>query len=127
MFHAAKAISPASEWQFGKRPLMLQFDDISRQPNARSRSSRSHLTVFSRADRHRAMKPNCLSLASAVMISLTSCYSSLAKQPLPRSTPEAQGVSSEAIQDFVSTVDKINTLHSFMLVRHGQVVAEGWW
>jgi Beta-lactamase class C and other penicillin binding proteins len=73
------------------------------------------------------MKPNCLSLASAVMISLTSCYSSLAKQPLPRSTPEAQGVSSEAIQDFVSTVDKINTLHSFMLVRHGQVVAEGWW
>jgi hypothetical protein len=26
MFHAAKAISPACGWQFGKRPVMLQFD-----------------------------------------------------------------------------------------------------
>src|SRR5258707_13087509 len=47
--------------------------------------------------------------------------------PLPRSTPEAQGVSSQAIRDFVASADKINTLHSFMLVRHGQVIAEGWW
>jgi len=46
---------------------------------------------------------------------------------LPRSTPEAQGISSQAIRDFVSAVDKIDTLHSFMLVRHGHVVAEGWW
>jgi CubicO group peptidase (beta-lactamase class C family) len=62
-------------------------------------------------------------LASALM----SYSSSAEKQPLPRSTPEAQGISSEAIQDFVSTVDKIDTLHSFMLIRHGKVVAEGWW
>jgi hypothetical protein len=27
MFHAAKAISPDYEWQFGKRLVMLQFDD----------------------------------------------------------------------------------------------------
>lgn len=46
---------------------------------------------------------------------------------LPRSTPEAQGISSQAICDFVEAVDKINTLHSFMIVRHGQVIAEGWW
>jgi CubicO group peptidase (beta-lactamase class C family) len=46
---------------------------------------------------------------------------------LPRSTPEAQGISSQAICDFVSAADKINTLHSFMVVRHGQVLAEGWW
>jgi len=26
-----------------------------------------------------------------------------------------------------SSVDKNNTLHSFMLVRHGRVVADGWW
>jgi CubicO group peptidase (beta-lactamase class C family) len=50
-----------------------------------------------------------------------------AKMPLPRSTPEAQGISSQAIGDFVETADKINTLHSFMIVRHGQVIAEGWW
>ena len=48
--------------------------------------------------------------------------------PLPRSTPEAQGISSQAICEFVESVDqRINTLHSFMVVRHGHVVAEGWW
>jgi CubicO group peptidase (beta-lactamase class C family) len=47
---------------------------------------------------------------------------------LPRSSPEAQGVSSAAILSFVEAADKsINSLHSFMLLRHGQVVAEGWW
>lgn len=47
---------------------------------------------------------------------------------LPRSSPELQGVSSKAIREFVETAnEKIDTLHSFMLVRHGQVVAEGWW
>src|ERR1700735_3794530 len=50
-----------------------------------------------------------------------------ANLPLPRSTPEAQGISSQAILDFIEAEDKINTLHSFMLVRHGYVVAEGWW
>lgn len=48
--------------------------------------------------------------------------------PLPRSTPEAQGVSSAAVLDFVRTAEeKIKSLHSFMLLRHGHVVAEGWW
>ena len=47
---------------------------------------------------------------------------------LPRSTPEAQGVPSAAILAFVEAADKnIDALHSFMLVRHGHVVAEGWW
>jgi len=69
---------------------------------------------------------NYLCLASALAVSLTS-FSASASQPLPRSTPEAQGISSQAIQDLVSTADKINTLHSFMVVRHGHVIAEGWW
>lgn len=47
---------------------------------------------------------------------------------LPRSTPEQQGVSSAAILSFVEDAEqKIDALHSFMLVRHGHVVAEGWW
>ncbi|WP_221029099.1 serine hydrolase domain-containing protein [Actomonas aquatica] len=52
-----------------------------------------------------------------------------AESSLPRSgSPEAQGVSSAAIQAFIDDVDaNIDALHSFMLVRHGQVVAEGWW
>src|SRR5262249_34431738 len=47
---------------------------------------------------------------------------------LPRSSPEAQGVASSAILAFVEAADHdIDSLHSFMLVRHGHVVAEGWW
>ena len=48
--------------------------------------------------------------------------------PLPRSTPEAEGVASTSIQAFVEDVDaNIEPVHSFMMVRHGKVVAEGWW
>jgi len=48
--------------------------------------------------------------------------------PLPRSTPEAQGIPSGAISAFVTAADqKIDALHSVMIVRHGKVVAEGWW
>jgi len=50
-----------------------------------------------------------------------------AHAPLPRSTPESQGVPSQAVREFLQAADKINTLHSFMLVRHGRVIAEGWW
>ena len=47
---------------------------------------------------------------------------------LPRSSPEAQGVSSPAVRTFIEAADKdIDGLHSFMLVRRGHVVAEGWW
>lgn len=48
--------------------------------------------------------------------------------PLPRSTPEAEGVSSQGVLDLVAALeDQISELHSLMLVRHGKVVAEGWW
>jgi CubicO group peptidase (beta-lactamase class C family) len=47
---------------------------------------------------------------------------------LPRSSPEAQGVSSAAVLSFIEAADKsIDSLHSFMLLRHGHVIAEGWW
>jgi CubicO group peptidase (beta-lactamase class C family) len=50
-----------------------------------------------------------------------------AANPLPRSTPEAQGISSQAVLDFVEALDKITAINSFMVVRHGQVIAGGWW
>ncbi|MEO6245497.1 MAG: serine hydrolase [Opitutaceae bacterium] len=47
---------------------------------------------------------------------------------LPRSTPEKQGVSSSALLGFVEEVErKIDALHSVLIVRRGQVIAEGWW
>jgi len=47
--------------------------------------------------------------------------------PLPRSTPEEQGVSSASVLSCIEALDKIDSMNSFMLVRHGHVVAEGWW
>src|SRR5579863_21685 len=49
---------------------------------------------------------------------------------LPRSTPEQEGLSSESILDFLAAAAKqgpTQELHSFMIVRHGAVVSEGWW
>jgi len=47
---------------------------------------------------------------------------------LPRSTPEAEGIASSAILDFIRAAStQLDSLHSIMVVRHGAVVAEGWW
>lgn len=52
----------------------------------------------------------------------------MSSNALPRSTPEAQGIASSAIQRFVDAVEaQVSEVHSFMLLRHGQVVAEAWW
>ena len=51
-----------------------------------------------------------------------------ASAPLPRSTPEHEGIPSSAVLSFVQAADtSIDAMNSFMLVRHGRVVAEGWW
>ena len=47
---------------------------------------------------------------------------------LTRSTPESQGVSSASIIDFINAIDTGHIeIHSFMFLRHGKVIAEGWW
>lgn len=49
-------------------------------------------------------------------------------QPLPRATPESQGVSSAAIQGLVDEFESRQLgLHSLIIVRHGRIIAEGWW
>jgi CubicO group peptidase (beta-lactamase class C family) len=64
------------------------------------------------------------------LLVISSCASAHAQKAagLPRSTPERQGISSAAVLAFVEAADReVDQMHSFMLVRHGQVVAEGWW
>ncbi|MGO4596493.1 serine hydrolase domain-containing protein [Terrabacter sp. 2RAF25] len=47
---------------------------------------------------------------------------------LPRSSPSAQGVDAAGVLDLVDAVEREHLgLHSIMVVRHGHVVAEGWW
>ncbi|MDX1995268.1 MAG: serine hydrolase [bacterium] len=47
---------------------------------------------------------------------------------LQRATPESQGIASAAVLRLVEALEsQTNELHSLMLLRHGSVVAEGWW
>lgn len=69
-------------------------------------------------------------ISGLVLVSLIASLETgaLGSNALPRSTPEAQGIASRAILEFIKEAEaKVDALHSFMLVRHGQVVAEGWW
>ena len=66
------------------------------------------------------------SLSTVALIAMSSslCFGA----DLSRSSPEAQGVSSSAVLSFIQAADNdIDALHSVMIVRHGHVVAEGWW
>lgn len=52
----------------------------------------------------------------------------MAESMLPRSNPEREGVDPQGILDFVEGMERKGLgPHSFMLVRHGHVIAEGWW
>lgn len=45
-----------------------------------------------------------------------------------RSTPEAEGVSSEGIIQFLNAVEAgRNEIHSFVILRHGKIITEGRW
>ena len=47
---------------------------------------------------------------------------------LPRSSPERQGVSSGGILRFLDAIRASGQeFHSIMVIRHGHVIAEGWW
>ncbi len=68
-----------------------------------------------------------LRLTFVLLLVAASTFADDAKS-LPRSSPEKQGISSIALLGFIEKADsKLDSLHSFMLIRHGQVVAEGWW
>lgn len=50
------------------------------------------------------------------------------KQSLPRTSPEAQGISSAGILAFLDGVaENPGELHSFILARRGKIAAEGYW
>ncbi len=47
---------------------------------------------------------------------------------LPHATPEQVGIPAQAIQEFLDRAEQKGIeLHSFMLLRHGKVCAQGWW
>jgi CubicO group peptidase (beta-lactamase class C family) len=69
---------------------------------------------------------------SAVLLGVSLAPLSRSADPsatgLPHGTPEEEGISSQSLLGFVGDAEtKLNALHSFVLVRHGKIVAEGWW
>ncbi len=50
---------------------------------------------------------------------------------LKRTNPEAEGIPSSAVLDFIQAVEQhthpLDAVQGFMLLRHGNVAAEGWW
>jgi CubicO group peptidase (beta-lactamase class C family) len=69
-------------------------------------------------------------IGAVVLFCLFVSAASWAQKPatLPRSSPEQQGIASADLLAFIEAADKeIDAMNSFMLVRHGHVVAEGWW
>jgi hypothetical protein len=70
--------------------------------------------------------------ASTVLALSLICFLSVTLQgqssDLPHSLPETEGVSSAGILRFIEAAEKSkNELHSFIFLRHGKVIAEGWW
>jgi CubicO group peptidase (beta-lactamase class C family) len=71
-----------------------------------------------------------LTIGMGLLPSLGSYAEIFTKKPfvLPRSAPEAQGISSAAISRFLQAVKSSGQeFHSLMILRHGHVVAEAWW
>jgi len=70
------------------------------------------------------------SVIPSLLIFVFSFYTSYSQtgSTLPHSNPEMEGVSSAGILRFLDAAGKSrNELHSFIFLRHGKVVAEGWW
>jgi CubicO group peptidase (beta-lactamase class C family) len=67
-------------------------------------------------------------IISLVCLLFISCSTNQQTDELPGSTPEAEGVSSEAILKFIEAIEASDhEIHSFVFLRHGKVIAEGWW
>jgi CubicO group peptidase (beta-lactamase class C family) len=69
-----------------------------------------------------------LLIASTFLLAVSACKGTEISTSLERGIPELEGVSSDAIIEYLNAVEQSNhKFHSFMLLRHGKVIAEGWW
>lgn len=50
------------------------------------------------------------------------------RKEFERTTPEAVGIRSQVILDYLDALEHSNTeMHGLMIMRHGKICAEGWW
>ncbi len=68
------------------------------------------------------------STVAIVLLASFLATSQACAEPLPRATPESQGIPSAAVLKLIDRLEaQHGMVHSYMLIRHGKVVAEGWW
>src|ERR1700750_933487 len=68
-------------------------------------------------------------ITGLILLTLNSTlYAQKTGASFPVSVPEAEGVSSTMIDSFLNVAARSkNEFHSFMFLRHGKIVAQGWW
>jgi hypothetical protein len=50
------------------------------------------------------------------------------RKPFETATPEAVGIRSQDILDYIDALERSNTeMHGLMIMRHGKLCAQGWW
>ena len=73
----------------------------------------------------------CISVSFLVSVfGFLSCVGVVAQSAssLPDGQPDKEGVSSAAVLSFIERLEKdIDAVHSFMILRHGKRIAQGWW
>jgi len=68
------------------------------------------------------------SLAISIFLLASVCATAQKATPFPLGTPEAEGVSSKGIYSFLEAAGKSkHEFHSIMILRHGKLIADGWW
>jgi CubicO group peptidase (beta-lactamase class C family) len=79
-------------------------------------------------DRRTLLKGMAAGSAALVFGDTVGSPASAASQKLPRSSPEGVGIDPAGVLGFINGVnEKLGGLHGLILMRHGQVAAEGWW
>ncbi len=74
------------------------------------------------------MKPLLFVAWIVIAVSVIGQLGCAADARLPRSTPEAEGVKSQGILDFLGGIEgSRHEFHGLVIIRHGKVIAEGWW
>ena len=70
----------------------------------------------------------CLKYLLVLLFSISNFLSFAQSNFLPNSSPEAEGISAKAISTFIDSINiSHHEFHSFMLIRHGKIIAECWW
>jgi len=74
------------------------------------------------------MNRNLIFIFISFFVIISACYAPKQNDNSSRSTPSAESVSSQNILNFIEAIEKNkNELHSLMIMRHGKIIAEGWW